>query len=302
MSPDFLTVAVKATSPNASTEFNYEQNYLEQNQQGLKPPNHPPKIKYLQWDKSSEAYYCTQASLCKGYEAAPSGPTAPHYPPPEQADDEDEEKKDQGKNNPSEQETKEKRSPPKDALKPVKIERGRKGSTPSGSNRHRSRSNKGFKQHPKKAKPQSSVSPPSGRPSRSPSPNPSRLARPVRTRRSPSRSQSSKRRSQSRNDRSRSPAPAGAAPPTTSSPTTYNNRQSHKEAKEKDNKNPKFKNPKFTPQSYKPRSGADESTQPTKDSVPHTRPSEQPRLPPPTPSVGDNGDCMIPFEVSNQDY
>jgi hypothetical protein len=50
-----------------------------------------------------------------------------------------------------------------------------------------------------------------------------------------------------------------------------------------------------------PRSGAVESTQPTKDSVQQTRPSEQPRLPPLTPSVGDNGDCTIPFEVSNQD-
>jgi hypothetical protein len=50
-----------------------------------------------------------------------------------------------------------------------------------------------------------------------------------------------------------------------------------------------------------PRSEADERTHPPKDSVPHTRMSEQPRLPPPTPSVGAIGDCMITFEVSRHD-
>jgi hypothetical protein len=49
-----------------------------------------------------------------------------------------------------------------------------------------------------------------------------------------------------------------------------------------------------------PRSVADDSTQPTKDTVELTRPYEQTRLPPPTPSVGVLGDCMIPFEASFQ--
>ena len=50
-----------------------------------------------------------------------------------------------------------------------------------------------------------------------------------------------------------------------------------------------------------PRALAEESKPPAKDSVQHTRPYAQARLPPQSPSVGELGECMFPFETISLD-